>query len=214
MPRRRRLPRRRPGSWPPTTSTRRAAPPWSTRPPAGNNGTIAGATRTASGRFGRALTFDGVNDWVTVPDAASLDLTGAMTLQAWVRPTSTASWRTVVFKELNGNWHSYALYATAATNVPEAVAHTTEVPGTSALPQSTWTHLAATFDGVNVRLYVNGTLVRTVARSTPMPAGSGPLRIGGNAVWNEFFKGTIDEVRLYSRALTAAEIQADRDRGV
>ncbi len=54
----------------------------------GNNGTIAGATRTTSGRFGSALTFDGINDWVTVADSASLDLSTRATLEAWVNPTA------------------------------------------------------------------------------------------------------------------------------
>ena len=48
---------------------------------------ISGATRAATGRFGRALSFDGVNDWVTVPDANSLDLTTGITMSAWVNPT-------------------------------------------------------------------------------------------------------------------------------
>ena len=55
-----------------------------------NAGTILGATRTVAGRYGGALSFDGVNDWVTVADSASLDLTSAMTLEAWVRPTTSA----------------------------------------------------------------------------------------------------------------------------
>ena len=56
----------------------------------GNAGTISGATRSAAGRYGGALSFDGVNDWVTVADAASLDLTTGMTVEAWVRPPRTA----------------------------------------------------------------------------------------------------------------------------
>ena len=59
--------------------------------PAGNSGTISGATRTAFGRFGGALSFDGVNDMVTIPDANSLDLTTGMTLSAWVNPTVGAA---------------------------------------------------------------------------------------------------------------------------
>jgi hypothetical protein len=54
-----------------------------------NNGTVNGATQTASGRFGRALSFDDVNDRVDVPDSASLELTNALTLGAWVRPTNS-----------------------------------------------------------------------------------------------------------------------------
>jgi hypothetical protein len=74
----------------------------------GNPGTTSGPTRTTSGRFGAALTFDGVNDWVTVNDANSLDLTTAMTLEAWVFPTVAPSgWRTIVAKETAGGIRYY-----------------------------------------------------------------------------------------------------------
>ena len=53
----------------------------------GNGGTISGPT-WATGRFGGALSFDGIDDWVTIADANSLDLTNGMTLEAWVRPTA------------------------------------------------------------------------------------------------------------------------------
>ena len=72
-----------------------------------NNGTITGATRSAAGHSGGALSFDGVNDWVTVADANSLDLTSGMTLEAWVLPTALGTiWRTVIFKERTGNWRT------------------------------------------------------------------------------------------------------------
>ena len=67
----------------------------------------------------------------------------------------------------------------------------------------------ATYDGSAARLHVNGTLVRTLTFSGPMLTSTGVLRIGGNSVWGEFFQGRIDEVRIYNRALTAAEIQTD-----
>src|SRR5688572_20099110 len=54
----------------------------------GNHGTIAGATWTAAGRFGGALSFDGTDDLVTIPDANSLDLTTGFTLEAWVKPAA------------------------------------------------------------------------------------------------------------------------------
>ena len=65
----------------------------------GNSGQMTNATRTASGRHGRALSFNGATSIVSVADAASLDLTTGMTLSAWVRPTQLSGWRTVMMKE-------------------------------------------------------------------------------------------------------------------
>jgi hypothetical protein len=178
----------------------------------GQAGTIAGATRTTTGRFGGALSFDGVDDWVTVPDSNPLDLTTAMTIEAWVRPTAVAGdWRTVLLKEQPGNL-IYALYA--GDNAGRAATHvfTTNDRGTnatSATPLNAWTHLAATYDRTTLRLYVNGAQAGTRSLTGNLRTSTGVLRIGGNGVWGEWFAGLIDEVRVYNRALTAAEIQAD-----
>jgi Concanavalin A-like lectin/glucanases superfamily/Bacterial Ig domain len=180
----------------------------------GNNGTISGATRTAAGKYGGALSFDGVNDSVSIADSASLDLTTGMTLEAWVQPTATNDWRTVLLKERSGGF-GYALYGGTDTNRPGAFAEIgseREARGTAALAVNAWTHLAATYDGAQLRLYVNGAQAASLAVSGSMTTTTGALKIGGNAVWGEWFKGLIDEVRVYSRALTAAEIQADMNR--
>jgi hypothetical protein len=64
-------------------------------------------------------------------------------------------------------------------------------------------------DGANLRLYVNGTQVASRALTGAMRTSTGVLRIGGNSIWSEWFAGLIDEVRVYNRALSATEIQAD-----
>jgi hypothetical protein len=184
----------------------------------GNNGTISGATRTASGRFGGALTFDGVNDMVTVPDANSLDLTSALTLEAWVYPTASGNqWRTVLMKELTGGL-SYGLYSNDDGNRPQAFSRTGSgelgTRGTATLPLNQWSHLAATYSGSTMRLYVNGVQVATRSVGTGLTTGTLPLRIGGNSIWGEWFAGRIDEVRVYNRALTATELQTDMNKGV
>src|SRR5215510_4652587 len=84
--------------------------------------------------------------------------------------------------------------------------HTT---GSSMLPLNAYSHLAGTFDGSSLKLYVNGVLVGTRTFTGPMPIGTGPRRIGGHSLGQQFFKGTIDEVRIFNRALSQAEIQAD-----
>jgi hypothetical protein len=176
----------------------------------GNTGTIAGAARIA-GHTGGALTFDGLNDWMTVNDAPSLALTTAMTLEAWVFPTTTADWRTVMLKEGTSGL-TYALYGSNDAGRPAGyvrIRSDVAANGGAALPINTWSHLAVTFDGGAVRLYVNGTLAGTATAAGTIESSALPLRIGGNSVWGEFFSGRIDDVRIYNRALGAAEVQAD-----
>jgi glucose/arabinose dehydrogenase len=178
----------------------------------GNTGTLAGgAAWSAAGRFGRAVSFDGVNDLVSVADAATLDLTTGMTIEAWVNPAALSGWRTVALKAVPGGL-SYALYAHDGAPRPAGTVNTggadVSAIGTAALSVGTWTHLAVTFDGGTLRLYVNGGLVGTQSASGPIRTSADALTIGGNAVWSEWFAGLVDEVRIYNRALTQGEIQA------
>jgi len=86
--------------------------------------------------------------------------------------------------------------------------------GTAQLPLNTWTHLAVTHDGTTLRLYVNGAQVGSRAVAGSLLTSSGALRIGGNSIWGEFFQGSIDEVRIYNRALSPGEIQNDMTRPI
>ena len=177
----------------------------------GNTGTIAGATWTTNGKFGSALSFDGTSSWVTIADANSLDLTTGMTIEAWVSPSSGTAWRAVVLKETSGGL-AYALYSANNGSRPAGFVHTTAdvgVTGTAAVPLNSWTHLALTYDGATLRMYVNGILVKSGSASGAGVTSSGPVRIGGDSVWGEYFRGLIDEVRIYNRALTGGEIQTD-----
>jgi len=194
------------------------------------NGTILQAARVAGGKIGRGLSFDGVNDWVTVNDitASPLDLTTGMTIEAWVNPTAMSGWETVVLKERGAagtGLLSYALYAHdgapqgngfagPAGYLRPAPANSTTDQGVrqashTAIPLNAWTHIATTYDGANQRFYINGVLVATKAQTGSIAVGNQPLRIGGNNVSGEFFRGVIDEVRVYNRALSLAEIGAD-----
>jgi hypothetical protein len=74
--------------------------------------------------------------------------------------------------------------------------------------------VAATYDGTILRLYINGVQVSTRAFTASLAITTQPLHIGGNAIWNEWYAGLIDEVRVYNRALSVAEIQTDMTRAV
>jgi hypothetical protein len=177
-----------------------------------NKGTLSGAAWTTAGKVGGALNFDGVNDLVTVPDSPSLRLGTGMTIDAWVRPTRANDWSTVALKERPSGL-AYALYASDSSGRAAGYINNggdVAAPASAATATNAWTHLAVTYDGTSLRLYVNGTLVRTTPATGAMATSTGALRIGGNNVWGEWFAGTIDELNVYNRALTAAEVAQDR----
>lgn len=178
----------------------------------GRTGTVRNGTWSASGYYGGALSFNGTSTWVSVADHASLDLTTGMTLEAWVKPSALSGWRTVIMKEAPGS-QRYTLYAHDNAPRPAAYVSSTmsefSVTGSSGLTLNVWAHLAATFDGATLRMYVNGVEVGTRPVAQPIAPSASPLKIGGNAVWGEYFRGLIDEVRIYNRALSRDEIQLD-----
>ena len=178
----------------------------------GNTGAIANATWTASGKFGSALVFNGSNALVTINDAPELNLTTAMTLMAWVKPSSASTLFTdVIWKD----YFAYFLEATSDSGAPGVGAFINGavhvwVPAPSALTVDSWAHLAATYDGANVRLYVNGVQVGISAQTGTIGTTTTPLWIGGS----QYFSGVIDEVRIYNVALTQAQIQGDMNTPV
>jgi len=185
----------------------------------GNNGIITGAQWTTSGRNAGALTFNGSSNLVTVADSNALDLTTGMTLEAWVFPTvAPTGWRTIVAKEMTGTVAFYLHACTTNNNRPATGARFGTADqvlyGGSRLTANIWVHLAATYDGLNERLFVNGVQVSSRTQTGPMQTSTGALRIGGNGVFGEYFQGRIDDVRIYNRALSAAQITADMNTPV
>ena len=180
----------------------------------GNTGALVNGPAWTTGRYGGALLFDGSNDRVRVSDSSSLDLTAAATFEAWVYPTAAPSgWRTILQKEVDAYFFT-ASGGGGSGNTPTTGgtfngACCTFLSGMLALAANTWTHVAATYDGARLRLYVNGTLVASTPRTGSYQVTAAPLWIGGNAVYGEHFRGKLDEVRIYRRALSQAEIQQD-----
>lgn len=174
----------------------------------GNGGTINGATWTSQGRFGSALQFNGTSALVTVPDAPSLRLTTAMTLEGWVYPTAVPNrWTDIIMKGID---NYYLMASSMPSSLPATGSSLTSgLFGTSLLPLNTWTHLAGTYDGAQLRLYVNGVPVNSRAHTGSFAVSTGPLTFGGDTQFSQYFPGRIDEIRVYDRALSAAEIQTD-----
>ena len=174
-----------------------------------NTGTISGATWSTLGRYGNALSFNGVNNLVLVNSNPSLNLTTGMTLSAWVFPTAAQSgWRAIVQREVD----AYFLHASGdlgalrptAGGLFNGVDRHFSAP--SAIAVSTWTHVAVTYDGATLRLFVNGTQVATTPATGSLQTGTTPLRIGGNT-YGEYFQGRIDDVRIYTCKDTSAQTE-------
>jgi cell division septation protein DedD len=173
-----------------------------------HTGTLQGdASWTSTGKYGSAISFNGTSSLVSVANSPLLQLRTAMTLEAWVRPTrSTGVWRDVIYK---GN-DNYYLEADSTSVTPATRgAGGSALFGTSKLKANEWAHLAGTYDGATMRLYVNGVQVSSRAQTGQIPISTSALQIGGDSVYGQYFPGTIDEVRVYQRALSASEIQRD-----
>ena len=178
----------------------------------GNDGTFNGTPAYGSGRVGQAFSFNGdPANYVSVPSNTNLDLT-QFTVDAWVYPTTSSGIRHVVDKEPPSSNSSNYYLALEDSNTVEfgfMPGQYQYVDSTVAIPVNTWTHLTGTYDGTTVRLYINGVLnVSTAADpSFLIPPTGQPLAIGiRNSAFTNAFVGLIDEVEIFNRALTGAEV--------
>src|SRR5262249_9149783 len=124
--------------------------------------------------------------------------------------TVSSAWRDILYK---GN-DNYYIEGTSTSSSAPAIGGTfgstaPTIFGTAPLALNTWSHVAATYDGSALRLYVNGTQVSSTPQTGSIATSSNPLQIGGDSFYGQYFAGTIDEVRVYNIALTQAQIQSD-----
>ncbi|MBT6628858.1 MAG: LamG domain-containing protein [Gemmatimonadetes bacterium] len=181
--------------------------------PHGLNGTIHGATYRALDE-GYALEFDGVDDHVIVPDSPHLQLAEAVTVMVWLN-TPAESTQNVLGKNgcsvLRQNYRLNLSRTQAGLTVVECPEHGKEVTG-DGVKSGSWFHVAGTFEAGKIRMYVDGAL-RGEQLEDAFDTGTleAPLYIGGSFYGpglNGLYTGQIDDVRIYSRALSEDEIHA------
>ncbi len=174
----------------------------------GNDGTLLGGTLWTEGPWGGAVEFDGVDDYIDTGNAEDL---AKWTICCWVKsPAAPAGTSPTgpVHREQNYqfNWNHSDTTFRAATAIN--VGGTWYAAKYEPLEADTWYHLAATYDGETLSGYRDGELI--TANSTPSgdpSPESNTLKFGRHAAAAQFFRGTVDEVRVYRRALTADEIR-------
>jgi hypothetical protein len=193
----------------------------------GNDGTISGGAAWVPGKFGSALSFNGTTAVVDVPDSTSLEPASAITVSAWVEEKGTpGSYRYILAKGENGCLSaSYGLYTGANGGLAfyvyngEGNSYVISPNAGSGVWDGTWHLAVGVYDGTSVRLYLDGAQVGSgAARSGPIPyrnASSNDLFIGGYPGAQNItgcgagsFRGLIDEVNIWSQALSASEVSA------
>lgn len=149
--------------------------------------------------------YDTTDGYIEVADAASLDITSAITLEAWVKPEVVNVAQTVIGKN-----SAYALNITSGAKLQfQRWSGTTSgtVASSASLVAGGWRHIAATYNGTTTLLYINGALDTTsTAISGAIDATSTAALIGALTSSTQQFTGYIDDVRIYSSVLTAAQI--------
>jgi len=171
----------------------------------GSEGTATQVTWVAA-HSGNGASFNGTDSYIRVPSSSALN-PQTITVAAWIRPVDWQGNRRILQKGAGDD--QYRLLAENSALVFD-ISNVGRV--TTALPAANaWTHVAATYDLASVRLYVNGVEVASVASTAAMPETSDTLFIGTKtkgAPAGDHFKGVLDDVRVYGRALTAAEVAA------
>ncbi|MDD3926151.1 MAG: LamG domain-containing protein, partial [bacterium] len=183
-----------------------------------NNGTLANMTAPdcwVSGKIGKALQFDGVDDYVNCGSGSSLNITDKLTIEAWIKPDTRSGYHVIACK---GNKTYY--FATRAGKLYLLIGNVAgdswnvAFHGNTTLSSSNWYHVAGTYDSATgeAKLYINGVLDGTVT-GTAEAICSKPaawLSVGSASSYYHYsgyyFNGVIDELNIYPTVLSAEEI--------
>ncbi|MCK5331881.1 MAG: choice-of-anchor D domain-containing protein, partial [Candidatus Marinimicrobia bacterium] len=164
-----------------------------------------------------ALDFDGTDDYVEVPDDESLEPSNEITVEAWIRITGSASEiHAIIAKRVwESDCRGYLLRIKGSDNTPGFTLYGGEgynrmLCSAGPILDNEWYHIVGTYDGTNIKIYVNGVESNTEPFSSFNPISSSSLYIGFDiANGGSYFNGNIDEVRIWNIARTQEEIQAN-----
>lgn len=192
----------------------------------GNSGTLQSGGGYATGEVGQAFNLNGTTAYVQIGNPANLRLTSAVTIEAWINPrsvrtqTAGSPMGAIVTKWAQNfvdtaDADSYGLWLIQGGNsaslfsaIHQAGSREPNIQG-GTIPLNAWTHVAMTFDGVGGQyvLYVNGRTVASTTAAGTIYTTNRNVQIGHeDSFIGRAFDGLVDEVAIYSRALTASEV--------
>lgn len=182
-----------------------------------NDGTISGAGITNEGFIKQAYVFDGTNDYIEISDDPSLDVTGDLTITAWIKKDALAQQGTLVSKwDAIGSERSYGLHILNTDVLRFHLSNdgiNNEGESSSGTIGTDWTQVGVVFNetGNTVTFYIDGALDSQTALSNELGtiySSTANVRIGDEetGLLSGFFNGSIDDVRIYARALNPTEI--------
>ena len=183
----------------------------------GNNGTAlngANCSSAVAGRFFSACSLDGIDDFINVSNSQSINVTTAsITMEAWINMRDVAkNNQRILTKGNNANDIQWDLRFDGTTgNILFGLKNSTRVTNLSsatALSNSIWYHVAATYDGGTMRIYVNGLEDASTAQTGPIIGNLLPVLLGSHSGASpEYLNGTTDEVAIYNRSLNSTDIE-------
>ena len=186
----------------------------------GNHGTLTnGVVRaTSSCRISNCLSFDGVNDYVDGGTGTTLNVTSSLTLAAWVKPNTYVSGGTNTDRasiiQKTGQYYLTINSTTGTFDVYLQSITTSHLSSSSSVPLSTLSHISITYDGANIKWYLNGLLNTSVVATGTISSDPRSVRIGGEPSFGRFASSSIDDVRIYNRALSADEVKQLYNSGI
>jgi uncharacterized protein (DUF2164 family) len=182
-------------------------------------GVVSGFTTPTTCPVGEALNFDGGNDYVNIGASLNTTLSASnkITVEAWVRPNTNSGFGIIV-----GNYNTppsntgmqFLLRRDGAnyTFWTDNGSGFNTVTSAATVTLGTWQHVAGTWDGSVMRIYVNGTPSGTLSVSgTSLVANTNQIWLGGRPAGTEYFNGSIDETRIWNVARTQCEINTFRN---
>ena len=187
-----------------------------------NNGTYSNISLNQPGALAcdtnASVSLNGTSGYMTVPSSSSLNLTSGVTVEFWLRRAAVSGrWEELVGKpgNLQSKFENYAVWLDTHNKIEALFGDGTNYVSASTSPirDTNWHYIVATSDGSTAKIYLDGLLKQSTSMGLSLTGNSNPLNLGRANANTNFFNGRLDEVAIYSSALSATTVQSHYAKG-